>query len=183
MFLDEALWRIKHKIYQDRIDFIVQLNSYHNYIVDDKLVEPMIAPRGTNDYAKLAGAKGVFRSAEEYYEHEQSQLPDFSLQTLNSTQAITCDLENEANDIINKMYGRLPNEVVRDNNHTTSSNVPDESGVAEIDVDDFEEDFSAKARLKKGGRITSNAESNIEDLDGDMGDMTEGLGGMDDFQF
>lgn len=70
MFLDEALWRIKHKIYQDRIDFLVQLNSYHNYIIDDKSAEPIVAPGRGNDYAKLAGAKGVFRSAEEYYEHE-----------------------------------------------------------------------------------------------------------------
>ncbi len=98
---------------------------------------------------------------------------------MNSTQAITCDLENEANDIINKMYGRLPNEVVRDNNNV----VPDDSGVAEIDVDDFEEDFSAKARIKKGARPGSKLDDTMEDLEGDMGDMTEGLGGMDDFQF
>lgn len=73
MFLDEALWRIKHKIYQDRIDFLVQLNSYHNYIIDDKSIEPILASGPSDkDYSKLAGHKGVFRSAEEYYEHEAS---------------------------------------------------------------------------------------------------------------
>ena len=81
------------------------------------------------------------------------------------------------------MYGRLPNEVVRDNNHSASNNVPEESGVAEIDVDDFEEDFSAKARLKKGGKPGGKADEHMEDLEGDMGDMTEGLNGIDDFQF
>lgn len=69
---------------------------------------------------------------------------------MNSTQAITCDLENEANDIINKMYGRLPDEVMRDNNGVVQA---DESGIAEIDVDDFEEDFSAKARVKKSVNV------------------------------
>lgn len=29
MFLDEALWRMKYKVNADRVDFLVQLNSYH----------------------------------------------------------------------------------------------------------------------------------------------------------
>jgi hypothetical protein len=125
----------------------------------------------------MAITKGVFRSAEEYYEHEASQVPDFSLQTLQSTQAITCDLENEANEIINKMYGRLPNEVVVD-----SKNIVTDDGIAEIDVDDFEDDFS-KSKGKKGARPASKADEDMIDLEGDMGDMTEGLGPLEEFQF
>ena len=48
------------------------------------------------------------------------------------------------------MYGRLPDEVMRDNNGVVQA---DESGIAEIDVDDFEEDFSAKARVKKSVNV------------------------------
>jgi transposase-like protein len=31
MFLDEALWRVKYKVYKDRIDFLCQLNCYYNF--------------------------------------------------------------------------------------------------------------------------------------------------------
>lgn len=31
MYLDEAVWRIKHKSFKDRINFLIQMNSYHYY--------------------------------------------------------------------------------------------------------------------------------------------------------
>jgi len=37
---------------------------------DEKSIEPILASGKGKDHAKLAGHKGVFRSAEEYYEHE-----------------------------------------------------------------------------------------------------------------
>jgi hypothetical protein len=102
MFLDEALWRIKYKIYSDRIDFLVQLNAYHNFAPDEKSAEPIIEPSWKKPEDKNSGQKsGLFRSAEEYYEYEASQVPAFSLQTIKSAQAITSDLELEANNIIN----------------------------------------------------------------------------------
>lgn len=31
MFLDEAIWRRKYKLFDDRMDFLIQLNAYHNF--------------------------------------------------------------------------------------------------------------------------------------------------------
>ena len=29
IFLDEAIWRIKHKSFQERIEFLIQINSFY----------------------------------------------------------------------------------------------------------------------------------------------------------
>jgi hypothetical protein len=53
----------------------------------------------------MAGSNGMFRTADDYYNHEYSQVQDFSLQTVLSTQATEGGLETEANEIVSRMYG------------------------------------------------------------------------------
>ena len=49
----------------------------------------------------------MFRTADDYYNHEYSQVQDFSLQTVLSTQATECGFETEANEIVSRMYGQI----------------------------------------------------------------------------
>jgi hypothetical protein len=58
-----------------------------------------------NQDRKMAGSNGMFRTADDYYNHEYSQVQDFSLQTVLSTQATEGGLETEANEIVSRMYG------------------------------------------------------------------------------
>lgn len=72
------------------------------------------------------------------------------------------------------MYGKLPNEVMRDR----ENNVSDE--VAEIDADDFEEPSEPRSSRKKARN-----ESKVEEIDVDefVGDMPSGMGSIDEYQY
>ena len=61
MFLDEAIWRRKYKLFPDRVEFLTQLNSHHNFTdegvsnLENKQVVGKQAYSGNSSHIDYAG--------------------------------------------------------------------------------------------------------------------------------
>ena len=74
MFLDEALWRMKYKLFQDRVEFLVQLNSYHNFQQYND--EDTVPAKMSYNVRKLGGFAS---EAQDQYRNQAESLIDFNM--------------------------------------------------------------------------------------------------------